>query len=129
MSHSPFHKHKWVVIYHIGENAVRRCDVCTAEESFLYDFSRMEWVWVEGNYHYDSRPHFILAGNRVQFLYAQELLLAACPILNPEQIQRLVSREQLLGLKKPTILFYGEWWDNVEVLMDNEITTMLNSRI
>jgi hypothetical protein len=89
----------------------------------------MEWVWIDGNYHYDSRPIFVLAGNRTQFLYAQELLLEACPVLKDDQIRELTSREQILGMNKPTILFYGDWWDNIEVLMGDEITTMLNSRI
>jgi hypothetical protein len=122
------HLHKWKVFLISTGLALRQCSRCSKIETRLYNYDENKWEWISGNYLLGNAPIFIIAGNTKEYKEARERLdmLHLPPAI---QFEFLTDAAQLMGIHKPLILFYGEWWNNIDVLASERGTSVLNQRL
>ena len=121
------HHHKWEVVWAIGDRAVRRCmeQDCGEFESLVLDLSdhtEEPYIWVPGNLWMDLAPIFIVTNTFEEYQEAATIIAKNVGITN---ITRLDSMSKMQGILRPTILFFGTWYES-DIVRDPAFTYLLN---
>jgi hypothetical protein len=121
------HNHNWDLIWSIGDRAVRRCvePDCGIFESLAMDYadhSDNPYKWVPGNLWMDLAPIFIVTDTYEEYQEAASLVARNVGQTN---IVNLDSVTKLQGIIRPTILFFGAWWEST-IIRDPAFTYVLN---